>query len=335
MGHAKDAQTEILVDKLPAVRYFKVERSSAIVYRFMAFSAALALAAGFSGARLRAQTAQDDAIATSSGNAIIHPISHASVLVTWNNQKILVDPAPPMGGGGGRAPGAAADAGAGRGAEAGGGGRAEAGGAGRGAGGGAGGGRGAGGPGPAPSPEVIASYKALGAPDLILVTHPHGDHFNAQLLAAIAGPNTVLGAPQAVYDGLPDALKAKATIMANGDTSTLAGISVHAVPAYNITPALLRNHPQGVGNGYVVNLGGKLFYFAGDTEAAPELLHLANIDVAFIPMNAPTETEEAAAEWVKQFKPKIVYPYHYSNADLAVFVQAVGNASEVRLRKWY
>jgi len=258
--------------------------------------------------------AQDDAIATSQGDAVIHPIGHASVLITWNGKRILVDPAPAPGGG------------AARGAAGGGGGRGA----------GGGGGRGAGStPPPPPAPEVIAGFKALGTPDLILIGHAHGDHFNAALLQAIAGPDTVLGVPQIVYDGLPDALRAKATIMANGDTSTLSGIDVQAVAAYNITPERLRNHPEGVGNGYVVTLGGKRFYFAGDTEAAPELTHLANIDVAFIPMNQPTETPEAAAQWVKEFKPKIVYPYHYSNSDLTAFVQAVGDASEVRLRKWY
>jgi L-ascorbate metabolism protein UlaG (beta-lactamase superfamily) len=182
---------------------------------------------------------------------------------------------------------------------------------------------------------VIASFKALGTPDLILIGHPHGDHFNVPILEAVAGPNTVLAVPQIVYDGLPDDLKAKAKVMANGTTQTLAGIEVQAVPAYNITPALLRNHPQGVGNGYILNLGGKHIYLAGDTEEAPELKNLPNIDVAFLPMNRPTETPEAAAQWVRDFKPKIVYPYHYSNGDLSAFVQGVGNASEVRLRQWY
>jgi len=169
-----------------------------------------------------------------------------------------------------------------------------------------------------------------------LITHAHGDHFNVPVLTAVAGPNTVLAVPQQVYDQLPDPLKAKATIMANGDKSMLAGIEVDAVPAYNTTPERQRNHPQGAGNGYVLNLGGKRIYFAGDTEEAPELKNLANIDVAFIPMNLPfTQTPEAAAQWVKDFKPKIVYPYHYSNGDLTAFVQGVGTVSDVRLRKWY
>jgi len=285
-------------------------------------NAALATMAFILAVSVVAQTPQttDDVLPTTNGNAIIHPIAHGSVLVSWNGKKILVDPAPS--GGAGRGAGAAGAAG----------------GRGGGAGGRGGGGRGGagGGPAPSPSPEALAVFTALGQPNLILITHAHGDHFNALVLAAVAGPNTVLGVPQVVYDGLPDALKTKATIMANGDTSTLAGIDVQAVPAYNVTPERLRNHPDGVGNGYVVNLGGKRFYFAGDTEETPELKLLSNIDVAFLPMNLPfTQTPEAAAQWVKNFKPRIVYPYHFSNADLSAFVSAVGNMAEVRMRKWY
>ena len=254
----------------------------------------------------------DDALPTANGNAMIHPIGHGSLQVTWNGKRILIDPAPGGGGGGGRG----------------------AGGGGGGRGGGRGGARGE--PPPPPSPEALAVFTSLGQPDLILITHTHGDHFNAAVLTAVAGPKTVLAVPQAVYDALPDSLKAKATIMANGDNATLAGIDVSAVPAYNVTPERLRNHPEGAGNGYVVNLGGKRLYFAGDTEETPELKSLANIDVAFIPMNLPfTQTPEAAAQWVKDFKPKIVYPYHFSNGDLAAFVSSVGNSSEVRIRKWY
>jgi hypothetical protein len=53
-------------------------------------------------------------------------------------------------------------------------------------------------------------------------------------------------------------------------------------------------------------------------------------------MNLPyTMTVDAAATWVKDFKPKIVYPYHYGESDVNKFKTLVGNASDVRLRKWY
>lgn len=253
------------------------------------------------------QPGRDDTLPTAKGDLTIHPIGHAAVLLTWNGRKILVDPAPVRLRPGGRGP----QAGAGRGR-----------------------GRGPGTP-PPPSPQAIATFTSLGTPDLILITHAHGDHFNPAVLSAVVGPRTVLGVTRQVYDLLPAALKPKAKVLANGDHETLAGIPVQAVPAYNISPEKLHNHPKGVGNGYVLTLGGKRVYLAGDTEEAPELKHLAGIDVAFIPMNAPTETEQAAAQWVRDFRPKIVYPYHYSNADLAPFVKAVGNASTVRLRNWY
>jgi L-ascorbate metabolism protein UlaG (beta-lactamase superfamily) len=292
--------------------------------------------------------ATDDSIPTSNGNAVVHPIGHASLMITWNGKRILVDPAPGGGGGGrgGRAAagGAAAGGAGGRaGAPAAQGGRGTAPAAqGQGARGaepaaaqgGRGGARGGAPPAP-PSAQALAVFTALGQPDLILVTHAHGDHFNPFVLTAVAGPNTVLGVPQTVYDGLPDPLKAKATIMANGDRSTLAEIDVQAVPAYNITPER-RNHLEGVGNGYVVTLGGTRFYFAGDTEGAPELKALPNIDVAFLPMNLPfTQTPEAAAEWVRAMRPRIVYPYHFSNGDISAFVSGVGTAAEVRVRTWY
>jgi L-ascorbate metabolism protein UlaG (beta-lactamase superfamily) len=129
--------------------------------------------------------------------------------------------------------------------------------------------------------------------------------------------------------------------MKNGDKSTLGLVPVEALAMYNITPARLNFHPKGVGNGYVMTFGDKRVYVAGDTEEAPELEHLAKIDLAFIPVNLPyTEDVAAAAKWVKDFRPKIVFPYHYRNgdgttSDMAAFSTAVGNASLVRLRKWY
>jgi len=188
---------------------------------------------------------------------------------------------------------------------------------------------------------VTAPYKAMPRPDFILVTHIHGDHFNAPILEAVAGANTVIVAPQNVQGAMPATLQAKVRVMKNGDKGMLGTIPVEAVAMYNTTPAKLNFHPKGVGNGYVLTFGDKRVYIAGDTEETPELAHLANIDLAFIPANLPyTQTVEAAAKWVKDFRPKMVFPYHYRNqdgttSDMAAFSTQVGNASLVRLRKWY
>jgi L-ascorbate metabolism protein UlaG (beta-lactamase superfamily) len=188
---------------------------------------------------------------------------------------------------------------------------------------------------------VTAPYRAMPQPDFILITHVHGDHFNVPILQAVAGAKTIIVAPQNVHDAMPPVLQARTKVMKNGDKSALGLVPVEAVAMYNITPARLNFHPKGVGNGYVMTFGNKRVYVAGDTEEAPELQHLAKIDLAFIPVNLPyTEDVAAAAKWVKDFQPKIVFPYHYRNgdgttSDMAAFSTAVGNASLVRLRKWY
>ena len=189
---------------------------------------------------------------------------------------------------------------------------------------------------------AIAPYKAMPKPTIILITHAHGDHYSAPVLEAIAGPDTVIIAPQAVRDAMPAALQAKTRVMKNGDRTTLGPVGIEAVPMYNVSPAKLNFHPKGVGNGYVLTFANKRVYVAGDTEETPETAHLPNIDIAFIPINSPyTQDVPAAAKWVKDFKPKMVMPYHYRNqdgstSDMVAFLSEVGNASLVRLRnRWY
>src|SRR6185436_1926633 len=149
---------------------------------------------------------------------------------------------------------------------------------------------------------------------------------------------TKIVVPKAVADQLPAELKSKAIVIANGEKKEVQGVAIEAVPMYNLTEDRLKFHTKGRGNGYVVTVGGKRVYISGDTEDIPEMRALKNIDVAFICMNLPyTMTEEQAASAVREFKPKIVYPYHYRGSDAGKFEKLVGSDSgiEVRLRDWY
>lgn len=195
---------------------------------------------------------------------------------------------------------------------------------------------------PAPlAPGGGAEFSALPAPDVILITHIHGDHFDVKVLQAVAGARAEIITPRNVYEAMPADLQGKTHVLTNGEHTAADGIAIAAVPMYNTTAARKNFHPKGAGNGYLLTIGGERIYVAGDTEEAPELVHLRNIDVAFIPMNLPyTQTVQAAAQWVRDFRPRIVYPYHYRNgdgtqADVQQFKQLVGDASEVRLRDWY
>ena len=181
-----------------------------------------------------------------------------------------------------------------------------------------------------------AWYKAFPKPDLVLLTHIHGDHYRAAILQAVVGPKTQLVASPTLASVLEKELKAKTITVANGASTDKVGFKLEAVASYNTTPPRKRFHPKGHGNGYVLNLGGKRIYLSGDTEGTPEMLALKDIDVAFLCMNLPyTMDVAAAAKAVRAFKPKVVYPYHSRGQDTVKFKALVGDAAEVRLRDWY
>ena len=186
----------------------------------------------------------------------------------------------------------------------------------------------------------VAQYEEMPAADMVLITHEHGDHYNADTLAGIAADKPMIVNP-AVMDMLPEAMKANATAMANGDSMEWEGITIDAIPAHNLTEERMNFHPKGRDNGYVLTMGDFRVYISGDTEDVPEMRALEDIDVAFVCMNLPFTMDAAtAADAVAEFKPTYVYPYHYRGRDGGTqdpeeFARLVGDAAEVRMGGWY
>jgi L-ascorbate metabolism protein UlaG (beta-lactamase superfamily) len=184
-------------------------------------------------------------------------------------------------------------------------------------------------------PTSQGDYSKAKQADLILVTDIHGDHLDPAAISRIRKAGAPAVAPAAAAPKIENA-----TVIANGESKTVAGIQLEAVPMYNLQrgpqPGQLF-HTKGRGNGYILTLGNKRIYIAGDTECTPEMRALKNIDIAFIPMNLPyTMPPSEAAECVKAFKPKIVYPYHFRGQNPDEFKTALaGEKIEVRLLNWY
>jgi L-ascorbate metabolism protein UlaG (beta-lactamase superfamily) len=184
-------------------------------------------------------------------------------------------------------------------------------------------------------PAKPAKIDGLGPGDLILITDIHGDHMDADDIAKLSKNGTTVIAAAAVAKTIT-----QARVLANGESTRWRDWKITAVPMYNIShnqPNGQPYHDKGRGNGYVLNFGGKNFYFAGDTEGTPEMRALKNIDVAFIPMNLPyTMTPTEAADAVKAFHPKVAIPYHYKGQDITQFQKALeGSGIQVRLLDWY
>lgn len=185
-----------------------------------------------------------------------------------------------------------------------------------------------------------SAYADFPAPDLILITHEHGDHYNADVLAAIKGDAPMITNP-AVAAMLPEGLQANTSQIANGESTSWNDVSIDAIPAYNTTEGRENFHPQGRDNGYVLTISGFRIYVSGDTEDIPEMRALENIDLAFVCMNLPfTMDAAAAADAVRAFAPTYVYPYHYRGRDDGTqdpqeFATLVGDAAEVKFGNWY
>lgn len=186
---------------------------------------------------------------------------------------------------------------------------------------------------------IEGKFEALKPADLILVTDIHDENLDTNEIAKLRKPGAPVVMPEAVATLAGAKIPAPTTIMANGDTKIVAGVNIEAVPMYNLLHGRDPKsgelyHPKGRGNGYIITLGGKRLYHAGDTECTPEVRALKNIDVAFIPMHMPfTMTIGEAVECVMAFGPKIVYPYHYEGQgkDEALFT-AFLKASPVEVR---
>jgi L-ascorbate metabolism protein UlaG (beta-lactamase superfamily) len=189
----------------------------------------------------------------------------------------------------------------------------------------------------------VERYKNQKAPDVVLITHEHGDHLDETTLNGLDLTKTELIAPQKVIDQLKNKTFAKITVLGNGQNLTIKNIKIEAVGMYNL-PEETARHKKGAGNGYVVNFGGKRVYLSGDTDGTPDMRALKNIDVAFVCMNPPYTMDVApAADAVLAFKPAVVYPYHYRQpgdklSDIEMFKKLVNDKDakiDVRLRNWY
>jgi L-ascorbate metabolism protein UlaG (beta-lactamase superfamily) len=184
---------------------------------------------------------------------------------------------------------------------------------------------------------LLGKFDALKPADLILVTDIHPENLDIAEITKLRKSGAPVVMPAAAATQAGTKIPAPTVIMANGDTKTVVEVSIEAVPMYNIqhgpAPGELY-HPKGRGNGYIITLGGMRLYFMGDTECTPEAKAAKDIDVAFVPMNMPqTMTPGDAAECIKAFQPKIVYPYHYEGQKRdEAFIKALLRSSSVDFR---
>lgn len=141
---------------------------------------------------------------------------------------------------------------------------------------------------------------------VILVTHDHADHYSLADINRLATDDTTVISPFPIRRA-----RGKQVLLPPGKSVTLSGVTIQAVPAYNVRKT--QYHPRASGYvGYIVTVDGARIYHAGDTERIPEMKEFA-CDIALLPlgqtftMNSVDEAVQAALD----VKAKIAIPIHF------------------------
>ena len=160
--------------------------------------------------------------------------------------------------------------------------------------------------------DALAMKAGLVKPDLILITHPHGDHFQPAVLQEYiaANPKVILAGPAEVVKLAQEKGIVGMQVVAPNQSYQLAGFEFRTVPAYFEDKAW--NHPQaGQWVGYVLSLNGARYYVTGDTQPLPEMAE-TKADVIFPLLSGCGGNTEQALKMAALSGARLVVPVHTS-----------------------
>ena len=175
-----------------------------------------------------------------------------------------------------------------------------------------------------------------GKPDLILVTHAHGDH-----LGDAVELSRRFNAPIVCMYDIAQHLRGVNVYGMNYGPARIEGLDVIMVPAWHSSSM----NGQEIGNpvGFIVKMDGKTVYHAGDTFVFGDMALFRElygpIDVALLPIGGYfTMGPREAAKAVELLRPKIVVPMHYNTfppirQDPEEFKRLVGDRARVEILK--
>jgi len=176
--------------------------------------------------------------------------------------------------------------------------------------------------------EISGGPKA----DVICISHEHFDHCSPADVDKISKEGTVVITEELSAGKLKGTVK----VLKPGESATVNGVKVTAVPSYNVGKEF---HPKERDwLGFVVELDGVKIYHAGDADFIPEMKDL-DVDIALIPVSGTYVMDaDQAIEAARAIGPKIAVPMHYGKIvgddnDAKKFAEALKDEMTVVVKK--
>ncbi len=187
--------------------------------------------------------------------------------------------------------------------------------------------------------NLDSTYGDLPA-DAVLITHPHGDHYQGSMVNLLQKEGTVNIFPEnmsveiSVHDGI--GVNPEDQLQVGHITITAFYMYTFSLQGY---PA---SHPEEANwTSYIIDINGFVIFHAGDSKNIPEYYQLTGeVDLALLPLGPGCQTmaNEEVVQALNVIEPRYFIPIHYAEGTntewIATYGSQVTNCQIISLSYW-
>ena len=174
--------------------------------------------------------------------------------------------------------------------------------------------------------NLDVTYADLDA-DIILITHPHGDHYQPSTLSLLDKEDTTYIMPEnmttqlSYHDGIG---------VNPGDELEIGNIKITAFYMYTLpVETFPASHPKEANwTSYIIDIDGFTFFHAGDSKNIVEYDQLIGlVDVALLPLGpgCQTMTDMEVVNAINTIEGQYFIPIHYGEGACPTFIANYGS----------
>ncbi|MFX0108719.1 MAG: MBL fold metallo-hydrolase [Candidatus Hodarchaeota archaeon] len=174
--------------------------------------------------------------------------------------------------------------------------------------------------------DLPANYSDLPA-DIILVTHPHGDHYQTYTIDILDQEDTVFIFPSNMTDAIDryDAIGVEPL-----DQVQVGTVNITAFYMYTWAPEPYEpsHPPEANWTSYLIDINGFTIFHSGDSKNLLEYEQIAgHVDVACLPLGPGCQTmfEMEVVEAIQSLEPDYFVPIHFTDGNEQVFMDEFGD----------